>query len=95
MKSVDGAWVVEEKQPKKILNTEVLFHKWLPLGRCLMATKTSIHIVEEGDIVQTFNVSSDEDPIFSIIKIAKGFIVFHEKGKIKLYGEDGEDGLYG
>ena len=60
-----------------------------------MATKTNIYIVEDADIVQTFNISSEDDPIFSVIKISKGFIIFHEKGKMKLFGEEnGEDGLY-
>lgn len=57
MKAVDGAWAVEDKLPKKLLNAEIVLHKWLPLARCLVATKSQIFIIENNDIVQTFNIS--------------------------------------
>lgn len=59
-----------------------------------MASNTHAYIVEQNDILQTFTVTSQDDPIFQSVKIAKGFILVSQKGKIYLFGEEGEEGVY-
>lgn len=40
-----------------------------------MASRTTIYIVEDGEIIQSFSITDEDEPIFKIFNVAKGFII--------------------
>lgn len=54
---------MEDRLPKKLQNLDVVVHDWLPMATVLVGTGTTVYLLEDGEVLQTIAVASEEDPI--------------------------------